>query len=531
MATVNTSVGAHPSPHPAKDEHRDLSYSMNRVLAELVNLHDGVRDSHPASRKSSDTHDAVHGLRVSIRRCRSIGGLMEEVDPDPAWPAMRHAAKKLFRGLGALRDAQVLQSWIAKLAPAEDPIATQLRSEFSAGEPQLLQDAIRAARKFDEKNWKHLERNLRRRSRFVPPGSLAAECLALERFNAAKELHARALRSEKSKPWHALRGYMKRFRYTVENLLPVHHASWRENLKRVQDLLGDIHDLDVLSEAVKSAAIPGAEASRRAWREILAAQRAERIAAYRQLMVGSTSLWNAWRHALPHGRRLEAAAMARLRATARAADAHPRRTARTSRLAKSLFDSLRRAKAAAVFADPLARRLLDAAANLQNARAQQQRKAPQPKSPQKAAHKFLQALPMPPGFLSEDWSVLLAAVRYHRGAEPREKNSIFAKLSAAQQNEVRALAGVLRLARALRRSGVDTASRFRAEVTPEAILLRIPGLPDTLETAARLAAAKHLLEVCLAKPLILRPAPKPAEVLTPAAAPEVELQHFAAASD
>jgi CHAD domain-containing protein len=508
---------------------------MNRVLTELGSLRDSARGSHTtarnSSRKSADNENAVHDLRVSIRRCRSIASVMEEVDPDPAWPEMRQAAKKLFQGLGELRDSQVRKGWIEKLAPAEDPIAAHLLAEFTAREPQLLQQALHAARKFDEKNWQRLERVLRRRSHLIPPGSVAAECLALERFEAAKELHARALRTEKSKPWHALRGHVKRFRYTVENLLPQHHASWRENLKRVQDLLGDAHDLDVLKETVESAAVGDAEASRRIWREILARERSERIAAYRQLMVGSTSLWSAWRHALPHGERLQAAAMGRLRATARAADARPRRTARTTRIARSLFDCLRRAKASETFTNPRARQLLVAAASLISVRNPVAGKTPQPKSAQKAAHRFLQQLPMPPGFSTQDWAVLLATVRYHRGAEPREKSPVFAKLSVGQQAEVRALAGVLRLARALRKSGVDTASRFRAEVTPEAILLRIPGLPDSIETAARLAAAKHLLEVCLAQPIVLRPTPKPTQVAAPASAPEAELLHFAAASD
>lgn len=510
----------------ARAEHRDLSYSMARVLKELQNLQDSARDS-------ADNEDVVHDLRVNIRRCRSIAKVMEVVDPDPAWPEMRQAARKLFHDLGALRDAQVMQAWVQKLASAEDPIAAQLFSDFSAREPQLRQETFRAAHKFDKKKWQRLRRVLRRRSRLVPPDSLAAECLALERFEAAKELHARALRTEKPKPWHTLRKSMKQFRYTVEDLLPEHHASWREDLKRVQDLLGDIHDFDVLAEAVVAASVENAEASRRAWRELLSRERAERIATYRQLMLGNTSLWSAWRHALPHGERLQSAALARLRATARAADLHPRRTVRTTRIAKSLFDALRRAKAGAVFTDPRARQLLAAAVGLHNIRDRKPRKSPQAKSQHKAAHKFLQGLAKPPGFAAEDWNILLATVRYHRGPEPQEESSVFAKLSAAEQTEVRALAGVLRLARALRKSGVDTTPRFRAESTAEAILLRIPALPDSIQTAARLAAAKHLLEVCVAKPLVLRPLPVATQVPAPAEAPgaKAELQHFAAASD
>jgi CHAD domain-containing protein len=530
MATVSTLAGARPS----KDGRRALSYSMERVLEELEKL----RESHPQD-DSPEHEEIVHDLRVSIRRCRSVAAVMEEVDPDPAWRDMRRAAKKLFHGLGALRDMQVMKAWIQKLAPEGDAVAAQLLEVHVAGEGELRGKAQRAARKFDTKNWRNLERTLRRRARFVPHGSPVAECLALERLENAKEWHARALRTEKTKPWHTLRKAMKVFRYTVENMLPEHHVRWREDLKRVQDLLGDVHDLDVLAAEVESATIaPDAEESRSKWLDTLASERAERIATYRQLMTGTTSLWNGWRYGLPNGERLQAAAMARLRATARAADARPRRTARTARIAKALFHSLRRARAGRIFDDARARQVLIASARLMNVRHYAESESPsaKTKSPQKDAHKFLRSLAVPPGFTTADWALLLAAVRYHRGAEPREKSAAFARLSVEQQPALRALAGTLRLAHALRKCGVDSAGQFRAENGPDAVVLRVPGLPDSVDTAARLAAAKHLLEMYLGKPLVLRRAPEvavaphttEAPVLSAAA---VESVHLANASD
>jgi CHAD domain-containing protein len=521
MATVSSLAGAQPS----KDERRALSYSMDRVLEELNNLRQ-------AARNSGGNEDAVHDLRVSIRRCRSIASVLEEVDPNQAWPEMRRAAKKLFHGLGALRDAQVLKNWVQKLAPTDDPIAANLLSNFAERAPGLQDDALRAIRKFDEKNWKDLERTLRRRSRVVPPGSRAAECLALESFARAKEMHSRALRSDKSKPWHTLRKAVKQFRYTVENLLPEQHAAWRADLKRVQDLLGDIHDLDALAECVEDAIVEYADTARTTWHDTLARERAERVTDYRKLTLGNTSLWNAWRHALPHGEQLQAASMARLRATARASDPDYRRTMRTARIGRSLFAALCRAKAGSVFLDADARQLFTAAVNLQHVRADRSHKS-SPTKTHKAAHKFLRGLTAPPGLTGRDWSILLATIRYHRGAEPREKAMAFGKLPADEQDTVRALAGTLRLARALRKSGVEPPSRFRAENTAETIILRIPGLPDSIDTATRLAAAKHLLEVYVAKPIVLVSVAKPQQI-PPAAgtpSPQPELIHFAVASD
>ena len=488
----------------SRAEHRGLAFWMHRVLEELEKV-----------RKSPDP-DAVHDLRVAIRRCRSVAAVMEEVDQDSAWLEIRKVARKLFHGLGALRDTQVMDEWVKKLGAEGDPLRGLLVASLDASENELRESALRIAGKFDEKEWKRLERRLRQRARLVPAEGLAAECLALERFEEAKELHARALRTEKPKPWHALRIGLKRFRYTVEGLLPEHYAAWNANLKRMQDLLGEVHDLDVLSEMVGETGSPDITASLDGWRERIARERRERIDTYRHLTLGRTSLWNAWRHDLPHGERLEAAVMARLRATARAADANPRRTAQVSRIALAVFDALRRVNAGPVFHEPVMRRTLRAAAVLHGIGVGS-RKLPA----QKAARQFLLDLCIPPHWTAEEWDLLAWTVRYHRGEEPKTRKGTFAKLGEEQQKAVLGLAGVLRLARALRKCGVQNTSGMRAEKSLDAVSLRMRGLPDSAETAARLAAGKHLLENYLEKPLILKSAGKTEIILT---LPQQELE-------
>jgi CHAD domain-containing protein len=451
---------------------------------------------------------------------------MEEVDPDPVWPEMRNVGRKLFRGLGELRDTQVMEEWVKKLGADIDALGAQLLATLQTEEKGLRESALRVAAKFDVKSWKQLERQLRRRSRLVPAGSLAAECLALERFEEAKELHARALRTEKPKPWHELRIGVKRFRYTLESLLPDHYAAWSDNLKRLQDLLGDIHDLDVLAEMVKDASQHEISDSPAAWQEKIARERHDRITTYRHLTLGKTSLWTEWREQLPHGERLDAAVTARLRATARAADPHPRRTAQVGRIAVVVFDALRRVKAAPLFGEQPVRRLFLAAAWLHGVGAGAGRK-----SPQKNARKFLLSLPVPPRWTAEEWDQLTWIVRFHRGAEPKPKAGAFAKLSSEQQKGVQTLAGVLRLARALRKCGLGGPSGLRAEKSAEAITLHVPGLTDTAETAVRLAAGKHLLESSLEKPLILKPAPKVEKVVTLPAQEQEPSPVASAASD
>src|SRR5690349_7031759 len=60
-----------------------LAHWVDRALKELENL-----------RKAPD-RDAVHHVRVVLRRCRTLAAVMREVDPDPAWKQTRSAPRKL----------------------------------------------------------------------------------------------------------------------------------------------------------------------------------------------------------------------------------------------------------------------------------------------------------------------------------------------------------------------------------------------------------------------------------------------------
>src|SRR5208282_4283431 len=128
--TATRSPFAVTSPAGSRPEYRSLSQSMNRVLEELGSL------------QSSPDSETVHDLRVAIRRCRSLAAVMEEIDPDPAWPELRKLARKLFRGLGAVRDAQVLEQWLKKLGPENDPLRIHLLAVLQADEKERSAQAL-----------------------------------------------------------------------------------------------------------------------------------------------------------------------------------------------------------------------------------------------------------------------------------------------------------------------------------------------------------------------------------------------------
>jgi exopolyphosphatase/pppGpp-phosphohydrolase len=124
----------------------------------------------------------------------------------------------------------------------------------------------------------------------------------------------------------------------------------------------------------------------------------------------------------------------------------------------------------------------------------------------KAARHFLQAVPAPCGWTSQDWDLVAHVVRYQQGAEPAPKHEAFAQLSSGQQDRVRGLSAVLRLARGLHRCGLNIAAGAHVDATASYVWLRVAGIQDTKENAARLAAAKHLLEEYLRRPVLIESA-------------------------
>src|SRR5215467_3179120 len=498
--SANTMAFAVAIPARAPLEHRDLAYWMNRTLKELAEL------------RSDPSVDAVHDFRVALRRCRSVSAAVAEIDPHPDWGEMRECARKVFRSMGELRDAQIAEQWLDKLVPEPDPWKLLVLDAVKRTQGTALAKALHFAERFDRKRWTELARILCSRLRKIPVDGQAARCLALERLEEAHELHRRALRTESAAPWHELRIGLKRFRYTLELLVPSLHAKWIPALKRVQDLLGDVHDLDMLVELAgesRSAGGPGLEAI---VRERVDHIRQEKLQAYRQQALGITSIWQNWQAGFPkHDWPVYSAA--RIKATRKAMDRKPARSLAVSRIARKLCAQLRLRLplAGPIFGEADEKRILDAAALLSGIAYQSKKK-----SRAKLARTFLLRSPVPPGWTFAQWERVAWAIRFQRGPEPAVGNKRFSRLSIEQQVKIRTLAGILRLAVATQRIGVASGRAVKIEALPQGLLLHLEGVEETPEIAARFARAKHLLEVSIGKSILVQPAkaspPAPASV-------------------
>lgn len=260
--------------------------------------------------------DDVHDLRVALRRCRTMAEALSQVNPDPGWRKLKKATRDVFHTLGELRDVQVERQWMKKIGAPRDGVRVYLLKVLGRKERSARAETQRALESFDRKNWKKWSRKLPEKSNFFPAESVVFQRLALGRLNESVELYQRARSGRSRVAWHRLRIGLKNFRYVVENFLPQRYDAWREDLKRVQDLLGDVHDLDVLRGELirhkKELDAPAVEI----WKKEIDEERKIRLDEFRAKISDRESLFLVWRSAFGWGHTLQTAPAAPSKNTA-----------------------------------------------------------------------------------------------------------------------------------------------------------------------------------------------------------------------
>jgi len=513
-----------------------LRYWMLRVLEECDHV------------AADFTPDPVHDLRVCLRRCRSLADGLYALDPDPNWKAMRKAGKRLFQRLGALRDIQIMMEWIEKLHPTEanveqarveqalpsaspgealpalppsqpsnesipnsgDPAAEALLKFLAGREKEQKLEAHAALEEFDRKQWRQWSRTLPARAARVRLGSALFKHLALERWTEARELHNRALRNRSQTSFHSLRIGIKRFRYIVENFLPAEHKTWSNDLKEMQDVLGEVHDLDVLwATAVSCGVFPDAD-SRRRWHERIVSERTRRIERYRKKMIGPDSLWQVWRAALPQGKQIQALATRRMKLWANHLDPDFAHSERVADLALQLYDGLLASGWQPSADAGSARSSLLAAALLHDVG-----KSKGEKGHHKTSFDLIRSRGNPVGWKPEDLQRAAIVARFHRGALPTRKHKALRDLLPDEQKAAIQLAAILRLANALDAAHDGHIRRIQIESDQirtkgnEALMIAAEGYSPLGLSAQTIAAERHLLETVLRRPIALKPMKNP----------------------
>jgi len=212
--------------------------------------------------------ECLHRMRVASRRLRNALSLFGGCFPEEERKRWEKEARNVGRALGEARDADVQAASVAalvknlgdrRLRPGAERLLLRLKQRRERLQPKVL----RALDELEESELKNgfpeALRGLSARMRLSVPEP--AEGMKTVRDAAVELLVRRAVELEAFQPvadhperveeLHAMRIAVKRLRYTLEifrSLFDGETEPVLETLKKLQDLLGEVHDCDVWIE-------------------------------------------------------------------------------------------------------------------------------------------------------------------------------------------------------------------------------------------------------------------------------------------
>ncbi|HNX17181.1 MAG TPA: CHAD domain-containing protein [Methanoregula sp.] len=502
---------------------------------------DGVR--------SDDDIEHIHNMRVASRRLRAALPLFSACFPEKEYRFWMREIKKITRALGAARDTDVRIAFLKKYlkarevpvpkdtdgpAPAQSDARNHLYGYLSRLKKQrgaLQHEVVSVIDEFEKTQ--------------VIPGIRAA-CPALAgsgrkrpgRYSglvpvAADHIGKRRAGVFRYAPFvhnpdavfehHAMRIAAKKLRYTMETYAPLYRNNLKKEIagiKKLQELLGSIHDCDVWIEQMTLAItkqrsrrhpdgdLPGAGVSAIApYRELLADREHERARFYRQLVrywdtLLSAGFWDKLDRTLLEGQKKvhsyhppasdndEKEAFVRLLAVAPEQAAHSRTVAG---LALRLFDELSPLHGLS----PRDRTLLLYAALVHDIGWT----AGQAGHQKKSAELILSCGDLPVPVREQGIIALVAGL--HGANEEFRPTGFWYLLSPSDQHRVRALAAILRVADGLDYLHAGTVTDLHCTIGATEVQCSPVCTGDALTEKARAAKKSALFTDVFGKTLVI----------------------------
>lgn len=224
---------------------------VNQMRAEqLQKMLELTQAERSGERHAQTAEETIHDLRVAIRRFQSFFSLL----PQRKELSQLETLKQLFDRLGEIRDAQVQLLLLKRIAP-ENSLSVKIQEQRTVE----IKDKIEHFFIYFGENLTDFSAAVDQLERilfaFQPDIESLNHLLQKKEHRALKALK-KVRKKNSDENLHDLRIEIKKLRYLCEtlgtleepestSLLPV------ETLKANQDILGEIHDIDILLEQLK----------------------------------------------------------------------------------------------------------------------------------------------------------------------------------------------------------------------------------------------------------------------------------------
>jgi CHAD domain-containing protein len=198
--------------------------------------------------------ETVHDLRVSSRRAREVLDYLQSALPENQYKKLRTPAKKITSKLGELRETEVNLALTEKLQ--DQGLIPQLAAELlihslNGRKRRLEQKVVKQMKGRRFTPYKKFISRLKGSRMAIPASQEVLQKRAVDfySFSMPEDMHDEEL--------HDLRIRTKKFRYAVEihsRLRNLRMGRFLLRIKRLQELLGDIHDLYVFANLIQEEA-------------------------------------------------------------------------------------------------------------------------------------------------------------------------------------------------------------------------------------------------------------------------------------
>lgn len=272
-----TGIGAHPASQLLNELTRQVRHTL----------------------KSADA-DAVHDLRVKIRRLSQAQTVFKSPFGAKQHKRLKFGLKRLMTLAGAVRDCDITMKLASKSKWSSAELRSRIGSERKDAEKVLLKSL---------NEWLS-DNHAAAQTAPAPPVVDGSERRAL--LSIAKKFFVRgasAANGATPKELHKFRIAAKKFRYTLELFAPVYGANlkrWLEQIKEIQSRLGNINDYETARHLISGIESLTSNGSRRVVADLKAKQRAE-VKEFHRLWTAVVA--RAWKHSLLPGLRNPKAAI------------------------------------------------------------------------------------------------------------------------------------------------------------------------------------------------------------------------------
>jgi CHAD domain-containing protein len=229
---------------------------LHPLLRSLAREIEGVREAQDI--------EFIHRMRVASRRLRSCLPLFEECFPPKNYRQWRKKIRNITRALREARDADVqiafLKTYIDKLEkenlrPGAQRFLLRLRQSRERMQNRVIKAIDRLLESGVVEDMEKFCRKMRRGRHNADVNSLETYQKALvyitSRLDEIFAHEASVHIPENIKEHHAMRIAVKRLRYTMEVFSSLYEGELENQItvcKKLQDMLGDLHDCDVWME-------------------------------------------------------------------------------------------------------------------------------------------------------------------------------------------------------------------------------------------------------------------------------------------